>query len=92
MRLIRDGEKGGGRVWRWEKQWEIIYISLHCHHQNDSCIKMGSDESHFNVSVGSDGQSHRTVPTNHNLSEEKGEPKRYHRTEVLPLTSLTPYR
>ena len=40
---------------------EIIYLSLHCHHQNDSCIKMGSDESHFNVSVGSDGQSHRTV-------------------------------
>ena len=56
-----------------------------------TCIKMGSDESHFNVSVGSDGQSHRTVPTNHNLLEEKGEPKRY-RTEVLLLTSLTPYR
>ena len=55
---------------------EIIYLSLHCHHQNDSCIKMGSDESHFNVSVGSDGQSHRTASTNHNLSEEKGEPKR----------------
>ena len=52
---------------------------------------MGSDERHFNVSVGSDGQSHKTVSTNHNLSEEKGEPKRY-RTEVLPLTSLTPYR
>ena len=70
---------------------EIIYLSLHCLHQNDSCIKMGSDESQFNVSVGSDGQSHRTVPTNHNLFEEKGEPKRY-RTEFLPLTSLTPYR
>ena len=42
-----------------------MYISLHCHHQNDSCIKMGSDESHFNVSVGSDGQSHETVSTNH---------------------------
>ena len=40
---------------------EIIYLSLHCHHQNDSCIKTGSDESHFNVSVGSDGQSHKTV-------------------------------
>ena len=52
---------------------------------------MGSDESHFNVSEGSDGQSHKTVSTNHNLSEEKGVPKRY-RTEVLPLTSLTPYR
>ena len=70
---------------------EIIYLSLHCHHQNDSCIKMGSDESDFNVSVGSDGQSHRTVSTNHNLFEEKREPKRY-RTEILPITSLTPHR
>ena len=75
-------EVGGG---------EIIYLSLHCHHQNDFCIKMGSDESYFNVSVGSDGQSHKTVSTNHNLFEEKGDPKRY-RTDVLPLTSLTPYR
>ena len=33
----------------WER--EIIYLSLHCHHQNDSCIKMGSGESHFNVSL-----------------------------------------
>ena len=71
---------------------EIIYLSLHCHHQNDTCIKMGSDESYFNVSVGSDGQTHRTVSTNHNLFEEKGQPKRHRRTEVLPLTSLTPYR
>ena len=23
---------------------------LHCHHQNDFCIKVGSDESHLNVS------------------------------------------
>ena len=29
---------------------EIIYLSLRCHHQNDFCIKVGSDESHFNVS------------------------------------------
>ena len=28
-----------------------LYLSLHCHHQNGSCIKMGSDESHFNVSL-----------------------------------------
>ena len=90
MRLIRVGGKGergdgvGG-------EREIIYLSRHCHHQNDFCIKMGSDESHFNVSVGSDGKSHRTVSTNQNLFEEKGAAKRY-RTEVLPLTSLTPYR
>ena len=70
---------------------KIIYLSLHCQRQDDFFIKMGSEESHFNVSVGSDRQSHKTVSTNHNLFEVKGEPKRY-RTEVLPLTSLTPYR
>ena len=81
----------GKGVWKWGGGREIIYLSVHCHHQNDSCIKMGSDEGHFNVSVGSDGLSHKAASTNDNLSEEKGELKRY-RTEVLPLTSLTPYR
>ena len=28
-----------------------MYLSLHCHHQNDFCIKMGSDESLFNLSL-----------------------------------------
>ena len=28
---------------------EIIYILLHCHRQNDFRIKVGSDDSHFNV-------------------------------------------
>ena len=73
----------GGRGYGGGGKREIIYLSLHCHHQNDFCIKMGSDESHFSVSVGSDVQSHRTAATNHDLFEEKGEPKRY-RTEVLP--------
>ena len=40
--------EGGKGVWRSGER-EIIYLSLHCHHQNDSCIRMGSDESHFNV-------------------------------------------
>ena len=80
------------KVWGGEVgEREVIYLSLHCHHQNDSRIKTGSDESHFNVSVACDGQSHKTVSTNHNFFEVKGEPKRY-RTEVLPLTSLTSYR
>ena len=47
--FIRDGGVGGG-VWRWEER-EIIYLSLHFHHQNDSCIKTGSDGSNFNVSL-----------------------------------------
>ena len=29
---------------------EIMYLSLPCHHRNDCCIKVGSDENHFNVS------------------------------------------
>ena len=86
MRLIRDGEKG---VRRWGKR-EIIYLSLHCHHQNDSCIKMGSDESHFNVSLIVRDKVTRQCPQT-TIFEEKGEPKRY-RTEVPLLTSLTPYR
>ena len=28
-----------------------LYLLLHCRHQNDSCIKTGSDDSHFNVSL-----------------------------------------
>ena len=75
------GEEGGR---------ESIYLSLHCHHQNDFCIKMGSDESHFKVSLIVRDRVTRQRPQTTTF-EEKGEPKRY-RTEVLPLTSLTPYR
>ena len=35
-----------------------LYPTLHCHHQNDSCIKMGNDVSHFNVSVNKAEESH----------------------------------
>ena len=28
----------------------IPIMSLHCHHQNDLCIKLDSMRSHFNVS------------------------------------------
>ena len=69
---------------------EIIYLSLHCHHQNDSCIKMGSDESHFNVSLIARDKVTRQCPET-TIFEEKGEPK-WIRTEVPLLTSLTPYR
>ena len=72
---------GGGR--------EIIYLSLHCRHQNDSCIKMGSDESHFNVSLIVRDKVTRQCPQTTTFEEK--EPKQY-RTEVLPLPSLPPYR
>ena len=47
---------------------DYIPIAIHCHHQNDSCIKVGSDESHFNVSLTvMQGQSHKTLSTDHNF-------------------------
>ena len=53
---------------------EIIYLSLHCHHQNDFCIKMGSDESH-NVSLIVRDKVTRQCPQTTTF-EEKGELKR----------------
>ena len=39
---VGGGGVGGGG--------QIVYLSQHCHHQNGFCIKIGSDERHFNVS------------------------------------------
>ena len=47
-----NGGRGRGRS----------YLSLHCHHQNDSCIKMGSDVSHFHVSLMVRGKVTRQCP------------------------------
>ena len=63
------GKKEGGRI--------CNYVSLHCQHQNDSCVKTGSDESHFNVSLIVRGKVTRQCPqTTCILFKEKGEPKR----------------
>ena len=60
---------------------------LPSHHQNDSCIKVGSDESHFNVSlIARDKVTRQCSQTK--AFEEKGEPKRI-RTEIPLLASLT---
>ena len=45
----RRAEWEGG--YRGGKKEINIYLLLHCHHQNDTCIKMGSEESHFSVSL-----------------------------------------
>ena len=71
-------------------EMEIIYLSQHCHHQNDSRIKTGTDESHFNVSLIVKDKVTRQCPET-TIFEEKGEPK-WIRTEIPLLTSLTPYR
>ena len=66
LRFITDRERRGAGRGVEEGKREIIYLSLHCHHQNDSCNRMGSDESHFNVSltvrVKSQDSIHKTQP------------------------------
>ena len=49
IQLIRDREKGG-RGYRGGGRGGL-YTYCYSHHQNNSCIKMGSDESYFNVSL-----------------------------------------
>ena len=45
-----------------------MYLSLHCHHQNDSCFKMGGDKSHFNVSlIVKDEVTNKTASTDYNF-------------------------
>ena len=51
---------------------------------------MGSDESHFNVSLTLTDKVTKQCPQTTTF-EEKGEPKR-NRAEAPLLTSLTPYR
>ena len=86
---VYEGRRGWEGVWRWWKR-EIIYLSLHYHRQNDSCIKMGSNGSHFNVSLIVRDKVTRQCPQSTTF-EEKGEPKRI-RTEAPLLNTLTPYR
>ena len=63
----RRGYEGGVRG-------RLLYLLLHCHHQNDTCIKMSSDESHFNISLIVRDKVTRQHPET-TIFEEKGELK-----------------
>ena len=71
-----------------------MYLSLHCHHQNDPCINIGSDESHFNVSVIVRDKVTRQCPQTTTFLKRKE--SRSGGTEPRPFcflhTRLTPYR
>ena len=54
----RKGEGGGMEVGGGGGEREIIYLSLHYHHQNDFCIT---------ETAICEGQSHKTVSTDHNV-------------------------
>ena len=88
MRLIRDGEKGGrgygggGRGRLYTYRYTVT--------TRMTCIKMGSVESDFNVSLIVRDKVTRQCPQTTTF-EEKGQPK-WNRTRVLLLTSVTSYR
>ena len=44
------------RRWRWRGE---LYLTLHCHHQNDFCITMGACVVHVNVSLALGGNGGR---------------------------------
>ena len=64
------------------EEGDYIPIAALSPDQNDSCIKMGSGESHFNVSLIVRDKVTRQCPQT-TVFEEKGEPKRI-RTEAGP--------
>ena len=78
---------GGGGGGGGGGQREIIYLSLHCHHQNDFCIKMSSDESHFNISLTLRDNVTRLF-TDHNILKRVES-----RSRIEPRSSISqPYR
>ena len=75
-------------IWRWGNR-EIIYLSLHCHHQNDSCVKMGSDESNFNVSLIVRDKVTRQCPQTQPLKRKESRSGIEPRSFRLPAYRLT---
>ena len=61
---------------------DYIYLSLHCHHQNVSCSKMGSDESHFNSSLIERDKVTRLCPQTTTFLKREESPK-WNQTEAL---------
>ena len=71
------------------REREIIYLSLNCHHQNDSALRwavMGAILMFHKC----ERQSHKTVSTGHNFLRERRAEANSNRGPLL--TSLKPYR
>ena len=65
IRFIRDGEEGGRYVRGWGRG--RCYTYRYTVTTRMTCIKMGSDESHFNVSFIVRNKFTKTESTDHNF-------------------------
>ena len=66
----------GSHIIIWDLYSIYIYTYVvwgHCHHQNDSCIKMGSDKNHFNVSLIVRDKVTRQYPQTQLLKRKEGQ-------------------
>ena len=70
---------------RTEIPWGRLYLTLHCHHQNDFCIKMGSNESHSDVSLIVRGIVTRQYP-----QKKRAEAKSNQSLSVYQTNTFTP--
>ena len=83
--------------WWWPRSQEIgerarLYRTLHCHHQNDSSIEMGSDANYFNASLIVRGKITRQCPQTATLEDLKTMESRSRiepRSFCLQVLSLT---
>ena len=82
--LLGTGE--GGRRGK-EGEREVTNLSIHCHHHNDSCMKMGNEESHFNVSlIARDKATRRCLQTTIFLKRKKS------RSGIEPRSFCLPFQ
>ena len=89
MRLIKDGEKGGGRGYGGGGRGRLYTYRYAFTTRMIPALRWVAMRAIL-MFRNCEGQSHKTVCTATTF-EEKGEAKQI-RTEVLLLTSLTPYR
>ena len=88
IRLLRDGEKGGGEgVWSWGRGRLYTYRYTVTTRMTPA-LRWAAMRP---ILMFQQEVMDKVTRQNHNLFEEKGKSKRYE-TEVPPLTSLTPYR
>ena len=78
-------------MWGKREEYRPIPIGYTVTTRMILCIKLGSNESHFNVSLIVTDKVTRQCPQTTIFFKSKGEP-RWNRAEALLLTSLTPYR
>ena len=88
IRLIRDGKKWGKGYGGWGRG--RLYTCCYTATTRMTPALRWAATSVILCFINCEGQGHKTVSTNHNLFEAKGEPK-CNRAEAVLLTSLTPY-